>query len=481
MAEYVLPDDLTRAYDAIQRKAKLYTGLWQYYDGEQPLVYSMERLKKIFQDFKARFSQNWCAVVIDSALDRINLKSFDVASDATATANLNKLWQDADMPLEAVEVHRAAQVTGEGFVIVWKNGDGEVEAYSNDPRQVHVFYDEDNPRKPSFAAKCWVDGKGYAHITLYYADRLEYYVSTRKAEDLTSAKGFKPAEPPTAPNPFGRIPVFHFRLERRRIKSALANVVEQQDAINKLLADMMVAAEFGAFKQRYVISSIKTKGQLRNAPNEIWDIPAGDGQGQPTSVGEFAETELANFFNAIDKLVYSLGTISRTPKHYFMAQGGDPSGEALIAMEAPLNKKCQTYIDNFIPVWRELAAFMLELTGDGAVKSQDIKPVFEKPETVQPRTEAEIRTLNTQAGIPIETTVRREGWTDAEIEDMRKDKQANPPAQPSPFGGGQSPGSPQAQMRQQMADLRMQARKQAAGAGNGNGAAEPAGKQGANQ
>jgi hypothetical protein len=52
----------------------------------------------------------------------------------------------------------------------------------------------------------------------------------------------------------------------------------------------------------------------------------------------------------------------------------------------------------------------------------DIAAVFDKPETVQPRTEAEIREINTRAGIPLRTQLRDDGWTDAEIETMEDDK-----------------------------------------------------------
>lgn len=491
MAEYTIPQDAIRAYETISAKAEKYRDLWAYYDGEQKIKYSTERLRKVFQDINARFSENWCAVVIDSALDRINLKSFDVAKNPRATEQLNELWQKYDLGLEAVEIHRAAQVCGEGYAIAWKDDEGETEAYCNDARQVHVFYDEDNPRKPSFAAKLWVDKDGFARLTLYYPDRLEYYISTKKAKELSkiegdttqsmAAKMFKPAQTPQAPNPFGKIPVFHFRLERRRIKSALTNVIEPQDAVNKLLSDMMVAAEYGAFKQRAVISQMEIKkGTLKNAPNEIWLLPAADGEGQDTSVHEFSPNELANYFNAIDKLVYAIGTISRTPKHYFMQQGGDPSGEALIAMEAPLNKKCQQYIDNFTPTWRSLAAFLLELEGVSGIEAKDIKPIFDKPETVQPRTQAEIHQLDANAGVPIVTQLRREGWSDKEIEDMQQDKEnASGPPTSNPVGGGQSPPDALAQKRQQISELRLQARQQMAGAvtGNGNGGGQNGGIQ----
>jgi hypothetical protein len=431
-----MPTDLERAYQALNAKQRPYSTLWDYYDGQHPLVYSTKRLRQIFNRIDAKFSENWCAVVVDSVLDRLNLARFTVAKDEAATERLNDLWERTQMGLDSDDAHTAALVTGEAYVIAWREEGGEVECYYNDPRLVHLFYDPDRPRVKQFAAKWWVDGDEKRRITLYYPDRLAYYVSTKQSKDVSSAKDFGPADPAQAPNPWGIIPVFHVQRERRRVKSELVNVIEPQDAINKLLADMMVAAEFGAFRQRYIISNVETQGRLKNAPNEIWDIPAGDGQGQQTQVGEFSQTDLGGYLTAIDKLATAIAIITRTPKHYLFNQVGDPSGESLIAMEAPLVKKCQKYVERFGAAWGEVAAFLLRLDGL-EVDEQQIEPVFDQVETVQPRTEAEIRNLAVQAGLPLKTHLRKyEGWTDAELAALDTDKQEEQAAAQTSLANG---------------------------------------------
>lgn len=421
--------DLERAYDALSGKQAKYSTLWDYYDGNHPLVYSTQRLRDIFKDINARFSLNWAAVIVDSVADRLQLQQFTVADDDEATTVLNELFVSTELALDDADVHKAALVTGEAFVFAWLSGDGAVEAYYNDPRLCHVFYDAENPRRKAFAAKWWVGQNKRRYLNLYYPDRIWYFVSTSAADEVQSAKNFMPvAEMPEAENPFGEIPVFHFRPERRIIKSELDNVVEPQNAANKLFADMMVAAEFGAFKQRYIISNMDTKGRLKNAPNEIWDLPAADGQVQQTSVGEFSATELGNYLEALDRITSYLAIITRTPKHYFFSQGGDPSGEALIAMEAPLNKKCDAYIERLKVPWQRLAAFMLRLSGVD-VQASDIQVLYADPETVQPRTRAEIRQIDVNAGIPLVTVLRREGWTQKELDGMEDDRSAERAAQ----------------------------------------------------
>ena len=237
----------------------------------------------------------------------------------------------------------------------------------------------------------------------------------------TKATAFRADDPDQADNPFGMIPVFHFRLNRRKKKSELDNVITLQDAVNKLLADMMVAAEFGAYKQRYVISQSDTS-DMKNAPGLVWDIPAGDGIGQDTTVGEFNETNLDMYLNSIDKLVNSIAIITRTPKHYFMSTGANVSGDALIAMESPLVKKVERFQELFGSVWIELAQFILALSGI-QVDSDDINITWERPESVQPVSEAQGYSTSVAAGIPLVSVLQRSGWDKTEIDSMLEEKQ----------------------------------------------------------
>lgn len=427
--------DLEMAYEKLAYKKPRYDKLFDYFDGRQELVYNRERLRDIFKDMDAKFTQNWCAVVVDSALERLNLMQFVVNENDAISKTLNDLWLSTEMNLDADDAHLAALVTGEAYIIAWKEDGQPAEAFYNDPRTCHLFYAADNPRRKRFACKWWLGEDMHRYLTLYYPDRLEYYRSRNdtKNADVQSAAAFEPAEVPYAENPYGEIPVFHLRRERRGVKSELTNVIEMQDAINKLLSDMMVAAEFGAFKQRWAISQVDIRGKLQNAPNEIWALPAGDGEGQQTQVGEFDATDLQNYLKAIEQMVNSVAVISRTPKHYFLTQGGDPSGEALIAMEAPLNKKCEKYIERFSSTWRQVARFLLKLEGV-EIDAMEITAGFDRPQTVQPMTLAMLRKANVEAGLPLLTQLRDEGWTQQEIDDMLDDKNAEQDAATTGIG-----------------------------------------------
>lgn len=408
-------NDLERAFKALSSKLADYNLLFKYASGDQPLIYSTERLRQTFHNINARFTQNWCSVVINATLDRLQLNGWD-AKNSTANGLLDGVWNGEGVALDAHEAHAAALITGEAFVIVWPSEDG-IEIYYNDPRLCHMFYDPERPKIKQFSAKWWNGGDAW-YITLYYPDRMEYYKTDSKNKP-SSAAVFRPMEPASAPNPYGIIPVFHLRANRGQNQGELANIRTLQDAVNKLLADMMVSAEFGAFPQRYIITDSDTS-TLKNNPGEIWTIPAGDGQGQSASAGQFQPTQLNNYLDAIDKLASSIAIISRTPKHYFFNAGASLSGEALIAMESPLTKKVDQYQAVFGATWKEIGAFVSALKGT-AVEQGDIIPVWEPAQSIQPYTEAQTLKVNTDAGIPLITQLKRQGWSEGEIKAMQKD------------------------------------------------------------
>lgn len=417
------PTDLQIAVSELTVKKFEYDRLWRYYDGDTLLAFSQEDVLRIFGSGNIRISENWCSVVVNSVLDRMELRTPVVSNDDAMTATLRDLWEMTGLIDDEYSIHEDIAVTGETFVIAWPDDDGNVQAFHNDARLCHVEYDKENPHRIRFGSKWWATDDG-VRLTLYYPDRLEYYVTKRTFTkgETPEAKAFEPlGEEPIADNPYGMC-MFHFRSNRRKPISQLNDAWPIQDMVNDAIVNMVIAGKYGAFPQRFVISTAGITG-LKSSPGTIWDLVAADKDMQATAAGQFQAADLSNYTKVIDRFTTSLGAITRTPKHYFFSQGGDPSGEALITMESPLNKKVARLEQTLTPTWRDLAAFLLLLNGT-AVASQDIEAEYMPSETQQPRTTAEIRELSVRAGMPLTTTLRDEGWTDEQLAQMDADKEA---------------------------------------------------------
>ena len=196
----------------------------------------------------------------------------------------------------------------------------------------------------------------------------------------------------------------HIRRSSRKLISELQNAIDPQNAVNKLIADMMVVSEFGAFPQRYAITEMDLS-HLASGPAELWELPAGDGHGEPTRVGQFAAANLNQYLAAIERSAQVIGVITRT------------------TMEAPLNAKCIRFIERAKVSMQKFASLLLKLDGYDVLPGM-IEPIYQEPKTAQPLTLSITRQNNVSSGLPLRTQLRQEGWSEQQIEQMEADRVA---------------------------------------------------------
>ena len=429
---------LKRCVAALSGKQAAMNRRFAYYDGTAMLPVITERLREVYHQFNIVGAENWSAVVVDSMTDRITLRGLHGPDDAT-TALLADAWSGTNLALETADAHEAALVGGEAYMIAWRDGDGPVECYYNDPRTCHIFYDTARPNVAALACKWWDDEDEAARfLKIYTADEIATYRAVRRSfdADRADASRFLPVDAP-APNPFGVIPVFHLRPRRRPI-SELESIISIQDAINILLANMLVTAEFNAAPMKYIISNATGIEDLVSAPNRVWTIPSGDALGgngtSSTQVGQFAAADLGNYLSAVEQYINALSSITRTPKHYFQLGQNAPSGEALRVMDGPLVKKCRDRMDRFTPTYRGLGAFLCQLQGV-MVDPATIRADWANPETEQPLHQAQETTARAQAivakrqtGMSRRQGLRELGYTEDQIVAMDIEETADPHA-----------------------------------------------------
>jgi hypothetical protein len=400
---------LEQSYSALSAKTKPYTDMMRYYDGDHPLRFSHERLKDAFGVGSVKFIQNWCAVVVDSVLDRLSFVGWDHA-DKKQNELLDAFYIANSIDVLSSDIHEKAITTSEAF-IVFDKVDDVTRAFHNDPRLVHVFYNPENPNEKLAAAKWWKDIENKkTRLNVYYPDRIIKY----EAKDAPSSyKAFKQTE--EVDNPFKEVPVIRFST-----KSELLNVVSIQDAVNKTFSDMMVVEEFNTFKQRWAVTNADLSN-LKNSPRSFFQIPKGMSDEEGTKIGEFDAADLEKFLSTMDKLANVIAIISRTPKHYFMNTGSNISGEALVVMESPLLKKVDKVIKQFDRSWKDCARFILRHQSSKEVEANDVVTVWDPIETVQPLLKAQEMEVLKRLGIPLKTIMRRAGWGNDEIEQYEKD------------------------------------------------------------
>ena len=124
------------------------------------------------------------------------------------------------------------------------------------------------PSLPCRRVKRWLEIDGTAWAVLYLPDRIVKYRAAKAASTLDASQ-YENGQTPsvlaapqnwrvdqTIPNPLGVVPVVQFTNRPALLtegRSDLVDVIPLQDAVNKLRSDMLVAAEYAAYRQRFVV------------------------------------------------------------------------------------------------------------------------------------------------------------------------------------------------------------------------------------
>jgi hypothetical protein len=357
-----------------------------YYEGRHLLAFASSKFRSAFGSMFTSFSDNWCGLIVDSAEERLNVEGFRMGSaGASADTDAWRIWQTNGLDLDSQMAHTDAMIYGSSYVTVWAGDDPSTPAITvESPRQVIVRYAAGSRRTRIAAWKRWIDDDGYAYGTLYLPDAIYKYrssstvplltVSALRKDILTPPQRTswvpRPGEEEPIANPLGVVPVVEIRNLPRVLghgRSEIEQIIPIQDATNKLVADMLVAAEYSAFKQRWVTGlDIPTDDNgnaiepFKAAVDRLWISENPD-----TRFGEFQQTDLGGYVRSVEMFVQHAATISRTPPHYFLLNGGQaPSGEAITSAEAGLVAKCKRKMRSFEESWEEVMRLAFAVLGD---------------------------------------------------------------------------------------------------------------------
>ena len=443
----------------------------QYYKGTRAEVSASIRLRRAMARTGQSFRMNFARKPVDAVTERLEIAAVTSATSG-AQAKIDDLWRDNKMSRQSKTIMRNAGKFGDAYVIVWPSPDDDpdadgirnVDIFYNSPRTCRLFYDPENPMRKAFAVKQWtLAAQKRVRVDLYYPDRIEKYWSKTgilhpKAADMvqffdTDLPGADPADVDEGPgwprpNPFGQIPVFHFRNEDPYGTPEHEGFYGVQDAIRKLVLSHMAGVDYNAFPQRYAISDGDTDSSELAAADEdtfqfALDTGATSRPGDPQSqlsadagsvwwlngvkgVGQFDQAQPAVFTDPLTLYLRFGGLITDTPLTRLDPTGSPMSGEALRAMEAPFTKKIMDRQQWYGETWAELFAFALLILG---IDDADVDIHWKSPAVVDDENGWQTLMTKLSAGLPVRQAFLEAGYTSEQIEEWFGDGDDDLPVQ----------------------------------------------------
>lgn len=444
---------IQQALDHYKSQGRLYLLFENYYDGNHRLNFAASKMKNAFGHLFQAFADNLCSAVVDAEVDRLHITGFQ--GDASDEAW--KLWKKDRLDDVANAVHEETLKLGDGFLLIWPTLNPNRPTITGQPADtMYVHYDDE--AFPDYATKCWRTDNNQWRLNLFLENRLEKYVTTSASPTLPSkASAFRRFAvageiwPLAYPPGFdGMLPVFHLT-NRAGLKlygrSELINAIPIQDALNKTIADMLIAMEFVAMPQRWATGlefdtdpeTGKPIQPFKSGVDRIW------ASGDPdTKFGQFEQADITKFTQVSNDFRAAMARDTNTPPHYLALSGSGaqnpfvaspPTGESQKTAEAPFIAKTKKAQTRFGDKWEDI--FKLRLRLDGR-QPEALETVWSPAESRSKPDEVEMAVKKVEKlGVPKRVVWKDElAYTDQQIEEMealiKAEQEANPaPAQPN--------------------------------------------------
>lgn len=446
-------EDLKRGLEELSEALPSYHTAHEYYRGDVRERFSSPIARRLMQTAAYRNRFNFAKRPVDAVADRLEIAGI-TTTDQGSDEIVQRVWEDNALDLEAPSIMRRACEYGDAYVIVWPaEGDDQaldsesstpdgrtlVNVYYNSPLTTRIVYDAENPRIKSYAIKRWIetiDGKPRHRVDLFYPDRIEKYISREQSEGNRPKdyEQYVDAEGDEWPyeNPFGEIPVFHFRTDRPYGKPLHEGFYGPQDAINKLIASHLDSVDYQGFPQRYALAAADANSADAANEDDFTDFetdqqssPAPDQESQfvsdPGSLWFMRGVNQVGQFDVADPVVFTgpmvtylkFGAeLTNTPLHRVDPTGDHPSGESLRTAEAPFIKSVRYMQLSFGATWRELVTFALRLAG---VDNVSVAIQWAPAQTMEDKDFWEVAEKKIAAGVPKRQVLMEAGYTDAQV------------------------------------------------------------------
>lgn len=351
---------------------------WEYYKGEHEKPFTPYGVNEEYQQLVADSPLPLIRLGVRTPVQRLKASGVRLNGKDEGDREAWRIWKRNDLRSRQRTVYTHAFAFGRGIVSVWPNADDPKTPHirPEDPRQVHVEMDPEDPYTPLWAVKRVTrvnknaNGEFYtSHEAYVYDDDVVTHFRSRGI-----GTGWEYVE--AIPNPMGRVPFVIFAAEmdaNGECYSMIDPLIPMQRAIDAMRFDLLLAAQFAAYRQRIISGYDPVLRDEDGDPvfrkNEDGSLVL-DSDGQPipvvtspgrvgverflvfpgdaTNVFDLPESDLTNYVGALEMLVATFASTAQVPPQYLIGDFKNVSGDLMVATEATLRSlvaDCQTSFD----------------------------------------------------------------------------------------------------------------------------------------
>ena len=400
------------AQDLDTRQARIATDQ-RYLDGTQPLAF----LSNIARDATklSRMASNIPAVQVNAIAERLRVTGLVGGDRADFVRN------DLDQNLPVA--FREALGVGSSYAIVW-DSTGQRRPVASVESAEQVIVRRDPASREITSALKRVSVGSTTRAWLYLPDAVVPFT----ADGENAALGWRQGQ--AIRNPLGVVPVVEFRNATRLLGPGVSEIEDLKplvDALNKLLADMMVGSEFYARPRRWA-SGIEM--QSDDEGNPVNPFPEGDrmmvSEESEAKFGQLSAADLGSYEKAVGVVLGQIMAVSALPAHYLGALTGQaPGADGLRAAEAALTARAEAKQGLFGRSVEQMGRLMEAVRTDSDPRNIEVKVTWADAGTRSIAQESDAVVKLHQAGLlPADYALARLGYDADELKAIRASRAA---------------------------------------------------------
>jgi hypothetical protein len=389
-----------------------------YYNGSHDLRFATLKYREAFGRLLNTLTDNWCQIVVDASVERLRVDGFRFGQDQDADDEAWMLWQANALDADAALAHTEAGTSGVAYVLVVPGDDPETPRISiESPLEAITVHAPDDRRKRTAGLKRWLEDDGTVSAVVYLPDVFCRLEKANTNADWSIVK--------TTRNVTGAVPLVPMLNNPQLLGFGVSDlnvVMPLQDAVNKLLADMIVNSEFVAFPQRWATGIEIPRDEdgraldreaFLSAVSRLWVA-----EEEGAKFGELAGSDGLGYVRNIEVLIQHIAAQTRTPPHYLLGQSGNfPSGESLKATETGLVAKVKRKQITFGETWEEAMRIAFAYKGDDMRSNAfDAEVIWSDPESRSQGELVDALLKMRELSVPLEALWARWGASPQEIE-----------------------------------------------------------------
>lgn len=394
----------------------------KHWNNDSPAAWLSKESRDALDGKVSKVSVNFIRLAVRSLVERLTVRGFIKPGQNQIDQDLLALTQRVNFNTATEIIHTDRALYGTAYCTVWNTRDGSRPVLITDTAATVSTETDPATGEVLSGMRVWRDGDT-AQCVYFTPETIRRYQT-----DLVAGASIVPSlnwqHISTNDNPLEVVPIVEFRRQHSsrdyRGVSAVADILELNDALAKVLGDAMVTSEYFAKPRRWATGLEIREDDDGNPIDPFGKSRLLQSEDPDTKFGQLNASTPGGQTELIATITQQIGALTGLPAHYLGLHGDQPaSAEGVRAAETQLVMAARGEQRQLDSNWSQVASLLAALDAEGHPADHPYITQWDNPEIKTPAQAADAAGKLRDIGVPLATLLSDPlGYDPEEIPDI---------------------------------------------------------------